>query len=107
MNKCKLLYVQLVPAQTSDVTNAGPGQMLDFSANVGQDKRQAITNVGLRKKLFYDFFKKVISFYRLQSNKNLPKGTEFLPSTPIFSSLNLCNLITVLTSDTLKLFAYI
>ena len=55
MTKCKLLYVQLVPAQTLDVTNVGPGQTLDYSANVGQDKRQTITNVGLRKKLFYDF----------------------------------------------------
>ena len=67
-------------------------------------KRQTSANVGLSKTSIWilRYLKKVIFLYRLQSNKNLPKETEFFPLTQIFSSLYICNLIMVLTFDTFK-----
>ena len=65
------------PVQSSDVYNCRTG------TNVGQYKLRTSAN---------DL-----------PNKNLPKGTEFLPLTRIFSSLYICNLVMVLTFDTFKL----
>ena len=69
-----------------------------------QYKRQTSANVGLRKKIIWTIkLKKKLFPFIDWSNKNLPKGTEFLPLTQIFSSLYLCNLVMILTFNTFKL----
>ena len=103
-----LVQVQTSDPQTSDgtnlrLTNVGPGKTSDIT-NVRplQTSDQCKRRTKKNKYLNYKIFKKFIFLCRLQSNKNLPKETEFFPLTQIFSSLYICNLIMVLTFDTFK-----
>ena len=80
----------------------GPDRFSRFDVYWIQTDRHPDRQSDRQAKFIYRF-KKVIFLYRLQSNKNLPKETEFFPLTQIFSSLYIYNLVMELTFDTFKL----
>ena len=104
-----LLSDDKVPVQTADSTNVGPTNVGRYKPRIVQTSDQ--TNVGLVQTS--DWYKcrtvQTSNQYKRQTstndlpNKNLPKGTEFLPLTRIFLSLYICNLVMLLTFDTFKL----